>query len=83
MTTSKILWNSTISTPDAQYMCADSNNFYLEMPMDRFEYMCMKIELVPQMFIGKYQLQDEIYNGYLYMEIRCGMYRLLQAGMLQ
>ena len=42
----------------------------------------MKIELVPQVFINEYQLQDKIYNGYLYMEIRRVMYRLPHAGML-
>ena len=63
-------------------MCADCANFYLETPMERFEYMRMKIELVPQAFIDEYQLHDNIYNGYVYMEIRRGMYGLPQAGML-
>ena len=44
--------------------------------------MRMKIELVPQAFIDEYQLHDNIYNGYVYMEIRRGMYGLPQAGML-
>ncbi len=34
MTTSKILWNSVLSTPGAKYCCADVKNFYLETPMD-------------------------------------------------
>jgi hypothetical protein len=37
--TSKILWNSTLSTPNARYMCADVKNFYLCTPMDRPEYI--------------------------------------------
>jgi hypothetical protein len=39
MVTSKILWNSVVSTPGAKYCCADVKNFYLETPMDRYEYM--------------------------------------------
>ena len=39
ITTSKIMWNSTISTPGARYMAADAGNFYLVTPLDRPEYM--------------------------------------------
>ena len=46
--TSKILWNSVISTPGARYMCVDIKNMYLATPMDRFEYMQMPIELIPE-----------------------------------
>jgi hypothetical protein len=45
--TSKILWNSTLSTPGARYMCADVKKFYLSTPMDRPEYMKMKADLFP------------------------------------
>jgi hypothetical protein len=34
MTTAKILWNSVLSTPNAEYACADVGNFYLATPMD-------------------------------------------------
>jgi hypothetical protein len=37
LTTSKCLWNSTISTEGANYMCLDVKNFYLGTPMDSFE----------------------------------------------
>merc|ERR1712085_177210 len=33
ITTSKIMWNSTISTRGARYMCADVGNFYLATPL--------------------------------------------------
>ena len=33
--TSKILWNSVLSTPEARYMTVDIKNFYLNNPMDR------------------------------------------------
>jgi hypothetical protein len=34
MITSKILWNSVLSTPGAKYCCADVKNFYLETLME-------------------------------------------------
>jgi hypothetical protein len=82
MATSKILWNSVLSTRGAKYCCADVKNFYLETPMERFEYMRMPIRLIPPDFLDKYELHDKIYNGFLYMEIRKGMYGLPQAGIL-
>ena len=82
LTTSKILWNSTISTPGARYACADIGNMYLQTPMDRYEYMRIKADLVPEEFKQQYKLHDKIHNGYVYMEIRRGMYGLPQSGML-
>lgn len=39
LVTTKILWNSMLSTHDAKYMCVDIKIMYLATPMDRFEYM--------------------------------------------
>ena len=33
LTTSKVMWNSTISTPGARFMCSNVNGFYLETPL--------------------------------------------------
>ncbi len=33
-TTSKLMWNSVLSTKDAKYMCLDIKNFYLSAPLD-------------------------------------------------
>ena len=82
LTTTKILWNSVLSTPDAKYMCADVKNFYLETPMDRPEYMRMPLKLIPDGIIEHYDLRSKAKNGYVYMEINKGMYGLPQAGIL-
>jgi hypothetical protein len=82
LTTAKILWNSTISTPGARFACADIENMYLQTPMSRYEYMRIKADLVPTDFKNAYNLWDKIYNGYIYMEIRRGCYGLPQAGIL-
>ena len=82
MVSSKILWNSTISTKGARFAGADIANMYLETPLDRYEYMRMPISLMPQDIIEHYGLREKALNGYAYMEIRKGMYGLPQAGIL-
>ena len=47
LTTSKLMWNSVLSTKGAKYMCLDIKNFYLTAPLDRFEYMKMQLYLFP------------------------------------
>ena len=39
ITTTKIMWNSILSTPGAKYMCTDIKNMYLATPMECFKYM--------------------------------------------
>ncbi len=82
LTTAKILWNSTLSTPNAKFGTADVGNFYLATPRDRFEYMRIKAELVLEKFKQQYKLHDKIYKGFIYMEIRRGCYGLPQSGIL-
>jgi hypothetical protein len=48
LTTSKMLWNSVLSTDGVQYMCLDINNFYLTAALDYFEYMKMPISVFPE-----------------------------------
>jgi hypothetical protein len=51
MTTAKILWNSVLSTPEAKYACAVVGNFYLATPMERYEYMKIRADLIPDAFL--------------------------------
>eukprot|EP00804_Cyclotella_cryptica_P019746 CCRYP_009657-RA/>CCRYP_009657-RA protein AED:0.25 eAED:0.25 QI:0/0/0/1/1/1/2/0/496 len=69
LVTSKILWNSVISTPNARYVTADLKLFYLTAPLDHYEYMHMPNKIIPDHIIDQYQLHDKIKNGYVYMEI--------------
>ncbi len=82
MVLSKRLWNSTISTPGAQFGGADIKNMYLKMPLDRYEYMKMPLTLLPADIIEHYNLHDKTLNGYVFMEIQKGMYGLPQARIL-
>ena len=78
--TFKILLNSVISTPGARFICLDMKNFYLNTPMKRYEYMRLPLNLIPQEIIDRYNLMAIAHDGWVYMEIRKGMYGLPQAG---
>ena len=82
ITTSKVIWNSKISTRGTRYMCASAGNFYLATLLDRLECMRIPIELVPQEFIDANNLASKIKNGYIYMKIIRGIYGLPQSGVL-
>ena len=70
LTASKIMWNSVISTPGAQFACADAKNFYLCTPLDINKYMIIPIKLKPQEFIDLYDLAPKVKKWiYLYGNI--------------
>ena len=70
LTPSKMLWNSTISTPGASFCTADVKNFCLETPMERYEYMHIHIKLIPKEIIDLYNLRNRVKGDYIYMDIR-------------
>jgi hypothetical protein len=80
--TFKILINSTLSTKDAAMMMMDIPNYYLGTPLSLFEYIKMLLSRFPEEIIQKYNLSDLAVNGWVYIEIRKGMYGLKQAGLL-
>ena len=81
--TVNLLINSFISTPDAKFMTIDTKSFYLNTLMKRFEYMKLKLNKLPKDIIKEYDLAPKIdQNGYVYVDIRRGMYGLPQAGLL-
>ena len=80
--TTKLLWNSVLSTADARYACIDIKNMYLQTPMKRKEYMRIPLKLIPPDFIAEYNLLDKVHNEHIYMEIGKGMYGLTQTGKL-
>jgi hypothetical protein len=81
--TIKLLLNSVVSTPGARFMTIDIKNFYLNTPMLRYEYMRLKLSDLPEDVIDFYGLRDKVtQDGYVYVEVRKGMYGLPQAGLL-
>jgi hypothetical protein len=82
LTTAKINFNSVVSTPKAKFMTADIKDFYLNTEMERYEYMRLPIDLLHEEIIAQYQLMDKVDRGFVYVEIRKGMYGLPQAGII-
>jgi hypothetical protein len=82
LTTSKLMWNSVLSTEGAKYMCLDIKNFYLSAPLDRYEYMKMPLTLFPEWIIEQYNLQMHALNGFVYLEMQRAVWGLPQAGIL-
>jgi hypothetical protein len=83
ITTFKILINSTLSTEDvAMMMMMDIKNYNLCTPLPRFEYMNMLLSLFPEEIVQQYNLNTLDVDGWVYIEIRKGMYGLKQVGLL-
>jgi hypothetical protein len=81
--TSKLLFNSVISTEGSRFLTADIKNFYLNTPMERFEYMRLRYDILPKEIIEKYEIDKiKTEDGWIYIEIQKGMYGLPQAGIL-
>jgi len=74
------MMNSTISTKNARYMTADIKDFYLNTPMECYEYMAIPMADLLDTIIEQYNLRELEHNGNVYVEIRKGMYGLPQAG---
>jgi hypothetical protein len=63
-------------------MMMDIKNYYLSTPLRRFEYIKMMLSRFPEEIIQKYNLDALAVDGWVYIEIRKGMYGLKQAGLL-
>jgi hypothetical protein len=63
-------------------MMMDIKNYYIGSPLPRFEYMKMQLSLFPEEIIQKYNRNALAVDGWVYIEIRKGMYGLKQAGLL-
>ena len=82
LTTSKLLWNSVLSTTGAKYMCLDIKNFYLTAALDYFEYMKMPLTVFPEWIKKQYNLDKHALNGFVYLRMERAVWGLPQAGIL-
>ena len=46
--TAKLIFNSVLSTKNDKFMCADIANFYLDNPMNRYEYIKLPLDIIPE-----------------------------------
>jgi hypothetical protein len=73
LTTVKTVLNSVISTPNARFMTGDLKDFYLNTPMDTYEYMRIPVSVIPDSIMTKYKLAPLVHHAHVYVEIRKGM----------
>ena len=65
------------------FLGIDLANFYLNSPMANPEYIRLQLDIIPEEIIIKYNLRDRVdVEGWVYVEIRKGMYGLPQAGII-
>ena len=83
LTTLKHLLNSIVSTINIKFMTIDIKDFYLHTPMDRNEYMHLKLSNLPNSVVQHYSLAEKATrDGYVYVDIRRGIYGLPEAGLI-
>ena len=64
-------------------MTINNKKFYLNTPMERHEYMRLKLSDLPYDVIKQYNLKSKVTSdGYVYLEVQKVMYGLPQAGIL-
>jgi hypothetical protein len=70
LTTAKLLLKSTFYTPDATFYSIDLANFYLNTPMECYEYMHLQLDILPHKIINKYRLTNVVYSDrWVYVKI--------------
>jgi hypothetical protein len=80
--TSTALINSTLSTKDFEMTMMDIKNYYLGTPLPIYEYMRLTLSIISDEIITKYNLRSISVGGWVYLEMRKGMYGLKQSGLL-
>ena len=79
----KLLLNSIVSTINAHFVTIDIKNFYLNAPMTRRNCLRLKLSDLPESVVQQYNLEFKATRDrYVHMDIRRGMYGLLQAGLI-
>ena len=48
LTTTKILFNSIVSTPDTKFKTLDISNMYLDTHLKNYQYMKCRLDIIPQ-----------------------------------
>jgi hypothetical protein len=69
--------------PGAIFLGIDLANFHLNTPLPNYKYMHLRLDIIPEEIILAYNLRAIIDpDGWIYIEIRKGMYSLPQASIL-
>ena len=54
----QIIFNSTILSSDARFVCADIKYYFLNNLMSRYEYMRITLQYLPQDIIDQHRIMD-------------------------
>eukprot|EP00957_Ditylum_brightwellii_P197990 15084131-Ditylum_brightwellii.AAC.2 len=69
LVTAKLLMNSVTSTEGAKFLRIDIKSFYLNTPMERYEYMRLQYDIPPHEIVSKYELDGlKTADGWIYIE---------------
>ena len=63
----KLLLNSVVSKNGAKLFTHDIKNFYINTPVERFEYMRLKMEDIPENVMEKYELKSKKEDGQVHV----------------
>ena len=69
MITSKLLFNSVLSTKYSKLMVINNNIFYLNTPTYQYDYTRLPIGIIPQGIIDEYKLTNKVKNAFIMCEI--------------
>ena len=78
--TTKMLFNSTVSTSGARFCTFDIKYFYYDSPISNCEYTGIQLESIPQGSIDQYNLETIQHEGLVYIESQKFMLGLKQSG---
>ena len=65
--TTKMLFNSTVSTPGARFGTFDIKDFYYGIPMEEYDYMQVHFLAIPQDIIYQYNLEVIQHDSWVYI----------------
>ena len=74
----KIIFSIFLSQPGESYSTSDIKNFYFVTLLDQPEYVKIRLSNIPQEFMDEYDLENCTQYGWVYFEIRKGVYGMPQ-----
>ena len=84
LTEAKIIFNSVISDAEkgARFCSMDIKDMFLCTLMETPEFMKVPYKFFPQDIRIRYNLEEKVHNGFIYIKCKKGMYGLKQAAVL-